>query len=134
MIFLVIIPAFAGLGNFIIPLMIGAADMAFPKLNALSYWLLPIAGIMLLAGLFVPGGGPSAGGTCYAPLCEHQPVGDVFFNMAVQWAGASSILTALHFLGTIITLRAARMNLLRIPLLRCAHFTTSTRPVLATPL
>ena len=58
MIFLVIIPAFAGLGNFVIPLMIGAADMAFPKLNALSYWLLPIAGIMLIVGMVTPGRRP----------------------------------------------------------------------------
>ena len=89
MIFLFVIPAFAGLGNFVIPLMIGAGDMAFPRLNALSYWLLPIAGTMLLLGMITPGGGPSAGWTCYAPLCSHQPMGQIFFNMAVQWAGAS---------------------------------------------
>src|SRR5581483_3981231 len=56
MIFLVVIPGFAALGNFVIPLMIGAADMAFPKLNALSFWLLPIAGLMLIAGMAVAGG------------------------------------------------------------------------------
>ncbi len=133
MIFLVIIPAFAGLGNFVIPLMIGAADMAFPRLNALSYWLLPIAGIMLLVGLAIPGGGPSAGWTCYAPLCQHQPLGDVFFNMAVQWAGASSIMTALNFLVTIITMRAPGMTFWRMPLLVWANFTTSMLVVLATP-
>ena len=106
MIFLFVIPAFAGLGNYVIPLMIGAADMAFPRLNALSFWLLPIAGVMLVAGMAAPGGGPSAGWTCYAPLCSHQPLGQVFFNMGVQWAGASSIMTALNFLVTIITMRA----------------------------
>jgi cytochrome c oxidase subunit 1 len=133
MIFLVIIPAFAGLGNFVIPLMIGAGDMAFPKLNALSFWLLPIAGLMLIAGMFAPGGGPSAGWTCYAPLCSHQPVGNVFFNMAVQWAGASSIMTALNFLVTIITMRAPGMTFWRMPLLVWANFTTSMLVVLATP-
>ncbi|HEY7398735.1 MAG TPA: cytochrome c oxidase subunit I [Gaiellaceae bacterium] len=133
MIFLFIIPAFAGLGNYVIPLMLGAADMAFPRLNALSFWLLPIAGFMLLIGMTAPGGGPSAGWTCYAPLCSHQPVGQVFFNMAVQWAGASSIMTALNFLVTIITMRAPGMTFWRMPLLVWANFTTSLLVVLATP-
>jgi cytochrome c oxidase subunit 1 len=75
MIFLFVIPAFAGLGNYVIPLMLGAADMAFPRLNALSFWLLPIAGVDLLSRMVTPGGGPSAGWTCYAPLCSHQPLG-----------------------------------------------------------
>jgi cytochrome c oxidase subunit 1 len=133
MIFLVVIPGFAALGNFVIPLMIGAADMAFPRLNALSFWLLPIAGIMLLVGMVTPGGGPSAGWTCYAPLCSHQPMGQVFFNMAVQWAGASSIMTALNFLVTIITMRAPGMTFWRMPLLVWANFSTSLLVVLATP-
>src|SRR5215470_12597907 len=133
MIFLFIIPAFAGLGNYVIPLMLGAADMAFPRLNALSFWLLPIAGFMLIVGMAAPGGGPSAGWTCYAPLCSHQPTGQVFFNMAVQWAGASSIMTALNFLVTIITMRAPGMTFWRMPLLVWANFTTSLLVVLATP-
>ena len=133
MIFLFVIPAFAGLGNYVIPLMIGAADMAFPRLNALSFWLLPIAGVMLVAGMATPGGGPSAGWTCYAPLCSHQPLGQVFFNMGVQWAGASSIMTALNFLVTIITMRAPGMTFWRMPLLVWANFTTSLLVVIATP-
>jgi cytochrome c oxidase subunit I len=133
MIFLFIIPVFAGIGNYVIPLMIGAADMAFPRLNALSFWLLPMAGIVLLAGMVTPGGGPSAGWTCYAPLCSHQPLGQVFFNMGVQWAGASSIITALNFLATIITMRAPGMTFWRMPLLVWANFSTSTLVVLATP-
>ena len=56
MIFLFVIPAFAGIGNYVIPLMIGAPDMAFPRLNALSFWLLPIAGIMMVSSFLVPGG------------------------------------------------------------------------------
>jgi cytochrome c oxidase subunit 1 len=133
MIFLFVIPAFAGLGNYVIPLMLGAADMAFPRLNALSFWLLPIAGVMLVAGMATPGGGPSAGWTCYAPLCSHQPLGQVFFNMGVQWAGASSIMTALNFLVTIITMRAPGMTFWRMPLLVWANFTTSLLVVIATP-
>ncbi len=68
MIFLFIIPVFAGIANYVLPLMIGAPDMAFPRLNALSYWLLPIAGIMMLASFFAPGGSFATGWTAYAPL------------------------------------------------------------------
>jgi cytochrome c oxidase subunit 1 len=133
MIFLFVIPAFAGLANYVLPIMIGAPDMAFPKLNALSYWLLPIAGLMMLSSFFVPGGGFAAGWTNYAPLAIDQPLGNVFFSMAVQWAGASSILTALNFLVTIITMRAPGMTFWRMPLLVWANFTTSLLVVLATP-
>jgi cytochrome c oxidase subunit 1 len=133
LIFLVIVPAFAGLGNYVIPLMLGAPDMAFPRLNALSYWLLPIAGIMMLSSFLVPGGAFAAGWTNYVPLSIHQPLGNVFFSMGVQWAGASSIMTALNFLVTIITMRAPGMTFWRMPLLVWANFTTSLLVVLATP-
>jgi cytochrome c oxidase subunit 1 len=131
MIFLFVIPAFAGLANFVVPLMLGAPDMAFPRLNALSYWLLPIAGVMMLSSFIV--GAFASGWTCYAPLCETQPFGSVFFNMGVQWAGASSIMTALNFLVTIITMRAPGMTFWRMPLLVWANFTTSLLVVIATP-
>ncbi len=134
MIFLFVIPAFAGIGNYVIPLMIGAPDMAFPRLNALSFWLLPIAGFMMLASFLAPGGAFACGWTGYATLCStHQPIGAVFFNMAVQWAGASSIMTALNFLVTIITMRAPGMTFWRMPLLVWANFTTSLLVVIATP-
>jgi cytochrome c oxidase subunit I len=111
MIFLFIIPAFAGLANYVVPLMLGAADMAFPRLNALSFWLLPIAGIMMLSSFFMHGGAFACGWTGYATLCsDHQPIGAIFFNQGVQWAGASSIMTALNFLVTIITMRAPGMT------------------------
>src|SRR4029450_5166933 len=133
MIFLFVIPAFAGLANFVLPLMIGAPDMAFPRLNALSYWLLPIAGIMMLSSFFVEGG-PFAGGWTGSPTLRPElPLGQTFFNMAVQWAGASSIMTALNFLVTIITMRAPGMTFWRMPLLVWANFTTSLLVVLATP-
>jgi cytochrome c oxidase subunit I len=133
MIFLFVIPAFAGLANFVIPLMIGAPDMAFPRLNALSFWLLPIAGIIMLSSIAVPGGAFGAGWTGYAPLSVVGTNGNVWFNMGVQWAGASSIMTALNFLVTIITMRAPGMTFWRMPLLVWANFTTSLLVVLATP-
>ncbi|MFL5924476.1 MAG: cbb3-type cytochrome c oxidase subunit I, partial [Gaiellaceae bacterium] len=133
MIFLFVIPAFAGIGNYVIPLMLGAPDMAFPRLNALSFWLLPIAGLMMVSSFLVPGGAFAAGWTNYAPLSVHQPLGNTFFAMGVQWAGASSIMTALNFLVTIITMRAPGMTFWRMPLLVWANFTTSLLVVIATP-
>ncbi|HSC73832.1 MAG TPA: cbb3-type cytochrome c oxidase subunit I, partial [Gaiellaceae bacterium] len=133
MIFLFVIPAFAGLANFVVPLMLGAPDMAFPRLNALSFWLLPIAGIMMVSSFLAPGGAFAAGWTGYATLSVHQPLGTIFFNMGVQWAGASSIMTALNFLVTIITMRAPGMTFWRMPLLVWANFTTSLLVVIATP-
>ncbi len=106
MIFLFIIPVFAGIANYVIPLMIGAPDMAFPRLNALSYWMLPVAGIMMVASFLAPGGAFATGWTAYAPLSTETPLGQTFFTIGVQFAGASSIATALNFLVTIITMRA----------------------------
>ena len=133
MIFLFIIPVFAGIANYVLPLMIGAPDMAFPRLNALSFWLLPMAGILMLASFFAPGGSFATGWTAYAPLSTETPLGQTFFSMAVQFAGASSIATALNFLVTIITMRAPGMTFWRMPLLVWANFTTSLLVVIATP-
>ena len=72
MIFLFIIPVFAGLANFVLPLMIGAPDMAFPRLNALSFWMLPVAGMMMIASFLAPGGSFATGWTAYAPLSTRR--------------------------------------------------------------
>ena len=133
MIFLFIIPVFAGLANFVLPLMIGAPDMAFPRLNALSYWMLPVAGLMMTASFLAPGGSFATGWTAYAPLSTDVPVGQMFFTIGVQFAGASSIATALNFLVTIITMRAPGMSFWRMPLLVWANFSTSLLVVIATP-
>jgi cytochrome c oxidase subunit 1 len=133
LIFLFVIPVFAGLANFVLPLMIGAPDMAFPRLNALSFWLLPIAGLMMLASFFAPGGSFASGWTAYVPLSTSAPIGQVFFTLGVQFAGASSIATALNFLVTIITMRAPGMSFFRMPLLVWANFSTSLLVVIATP-
>ncbi len=133
LIFLFIIPVFAGLANYVLPLMIGAPDMAFPRLNALSFWLLPIAGFMFLGSFLAPGGSFSSGWTAYAPLSSTAPLGQIFFTVGVQFAGASSIATALNFLVTIITMRAPGMSFFRMPLLVWANFATSLLVVIATP-
>jgi cytochrome c oxidase subunit 1 len=133
LIFLFVIPVFAGLANFVLPLMIGAPDMAFPRLNALSYWLLPVAGLMMLLSFVAPGGSFASGWTAYAPLSTSAPIGQEFFTIGVQFAGASSIATALNFLVTIITMRAPGMSFFRLPLLVWANFSTSLLVVIATP-
>jgi cytochrome c oxidase subunit I len=133
MIFLFIIPVFAGLANYVIPLMIGAPDMAFPRLNALSFWMLPLGGLMMTASFLAPGGSFATGWTAYAPLSTEVPIGQLFFTIGVQFAGASSIATALNFLVTIITMRAPGMSFWRMPLLVWANFSTSLLVVIATP-
>src|SRR4029079_799029 len=132
-IFLFIVPVFAGLANFVLQLMIGAPDMAFPRLNAPSFWMLPIAGIMMTCSFFAPGGSFATGWTAYAPLSTDAPIGQMFFTIGVQFAGASSVMTALNFLVTIITMRAPGMSFWRMPLLVWANFSTSLLVVIATP-
>ncbi len=133
MIFVFIIPMFAGIANYVLPLMIGAPDMAFPRLNALSFWMLPLAGIIFLASFLAPGGAFDGGWTGYAPLSTGAPLGQSFFNIGVQFAGFSSIFTALNFLVTIITMRAPGMTFWRMPLLVWANLSTSLLVVAATP-
>jgi cytochrome c oxidase subunit 1 len=133
MIFLFVIPVFAGIANYVLPLMLGAPDMAFPRLNALSFWLLPFAGILFLTSFLVPGGAFDAGWTGYAPLSTGAPLGQSFFNIGVQFAGFSSILAALNFMVTIITMRAPGMTFWRMPLLVWANLATSLLIIGATP-
>ena len=133
MIFLFVIPVFAGLANYVIPLMIGAPDMAFPRLNALWFWLLPIAGFMMLSSFLVPGGAVRGGLDGLRDAVHRRPLGKRSSTIGVQLAGASSIMTALNFLVTIITMRAPGMTFWRMPLLVWANFTTSLLVVIATP-
>ena len=133
MIFLFVIPVFAGIANYVLPLMIGAPDMAFPRLNALSFWLLPLAGVIFMSSFLVPGGAFDAGWTGYAPLSTGAPLGQSFFNIGVQFAGFSSILAALNFLVTIVTMRAPGMHFFRMPLLVWANLATSLLIIAATP-
>ena len=133
MIFLFVIPVFAGIANYVLPLMLGAPDMAFPRLNALSFWMLPMAGILFISSFLVPGGAFDAGWTGYAPLSTGAPLGQSFFNLGVQFAGFSSIFAALNFMVTIITMRAPGMSFWRMPLLVWANMATSILILGATP-
>ena len=99
--------------------MLGAQDMAFPRLNALWFWMLPVAGMCMVSSFLV--GAFDAGWTNYPSLAVHGPAGQTFWVMGVQFAGASSIATAVNFLVTIVTMRAPGMTFWRMPLLVWAN-------------
>src|SRR6266508_574334 len=118
MIFLGIMPLNVGFGNFVVPIMIGARDMAFPRLNALSIWLFIFGGLMLYSS-FILGGAPSAGWFSYVPL-SNQPYspshGMDYWIIGLTVTGVASIAGALNFIVTIINLRAPGMSFNRMPL------------------
>ena len=132
MIFLWIIPAFAGLANYVIPLQLGANDMAFPKLNALAFWLLIPGALLLLFGFWV--GGAESGWTAYPPLSLQTGTGQTIWAIALQFIGFSSIFGAINFLVTIFNMRTTGMTLLRLPLMAWAIVSTSIIIVLGTPV
>jgi cytochrome c oxidase subunit 1 len=138
MIFLFIIPMLVGFGNYVVPLQIGAPDMAFPRINALSFWMLPLAGILLFLG-FITGGAASAGWTSYAPLSEDRTLASVgpgqdLWIMGLTLIGTSSILGGINFLVTIFKMRAPGLTLFRMPILVWTVLVTSILQVLATPV
>jgi cytochrome c oxidase subunit I len=135
MIFLWIIPVFAGFGNYFVPLMIGARDMAFPRLNALSFWLIPIGGLVMYSG-FVFGGTAAAGWTGYVPLTEktYSPqVGQDLWIIGLHLLGISSMLGGINFLATIHNMRAPGMTWARLPLFVWSMEVTQALVVLASP-
>jgi cytochrome c oxidase subunit 1 len=136
MLFLFVIPMLAGFGNYIVPLMIGAPDMAFPRINALSFWLLPLGGILMLSGFFVTGGAAAEGWTSYPPLAGPQfsGTGTDLWLMAVALIGTSSILGSINFLVTIFKMRAPGMTLFRMPIMVWTVLVTSVLVLMATPV
>ncbi len=115
-----------GFGNYVVPLMIGAADMAFPRLNALSYWLVPPVAVMLLISTFSPQlGGWDTGWTAYPPLSVLNDSGQVLFNLAVITFGVVSIVGGINFLVTIIYMRAEGMTWWRLPIFVWGVFAAS---------
>ena len=118
MIFLVVMPVLVGFGVYLVPLMIGASDMAFPRLNALGYWLLP-AGSFLLYVSFLAGGAPDAGWFSYAPLSEkaYSPhAGMDYWALGLLLLSAGSVIAAVNFVVTIATMRTPGMTIRRLPL------------------
>src|SRR4029077_1157861 len=129
-----------GLGNYFVPLMIGARDMAFPKINALSFWMILPAGLLILSGFFFPDptgkfptGGAEAGWTSYPPLSARGPFGQSLWLVGVIILGTSSILGSMNFLVTILNMRTPGMTMHRLPLFVWAMLTTSFIQLIATP-
>ena len=117
MVFLVIVPILAGFGNFLVPLMIGAKDVAFPRLNALSYWLFLFGGIVLYASFFATGGAAQTGWTLYPPLSEQYAGNGVDLAiLSLHILSVSSLIGAINFIVTIHRLRAPGMTWMRVPL------------------
>jgi cytochrome c oxidase subunit I len=118
MIFLVVVPILAGFGNYLVPLMIGARDMAFPRLNALSYWLFLFGGIVLLLSFFAKGGPARAGWTSYTPLSTlHSPGnGQDLWILSLHILSIASLVGAINLVVTVHNMRAPGMSWMRIPL------------------
>ncbi len=136
MIFGAIMPGFVGFANWLIPMMIGAPDMALPRLNNWSFWILPFAFTLLLSTFFMPGGAPAGGWTMYVPLSIQAGIGMDFAILSIHMMGISSVLGAINIIVTILNMRAPGMNLMKMPLfvwtwLITAFLLVAVMPVLA---
>jgi cytochrome c oxidase subunit 1 len=137
MVFGAVMPAFVGLANWLIPMMIGAPDMALPRMNNWSFWILPFAFAMLASTLLMDGGAPNFGWTFYAPLSTtYAPPSVTYFIFAVHIMGASSIMGSINIIATILNMRAPGMTLMKMPLfvwtwLITAYLLIAVMPVLA---
>lgn len=136
MVFGAIMPAFTGLANWMLPLMIGAPDMAFARMNNWSFWLLPPAALLLLISFAVPGGAAAAGWTMYAPLSTQMGMGMDLTIFAIHIMGVSSIMGSINIIVTILNLRAPGMTMMKMPMFAWASLITAyliiaVMPVLA---
>jgi len=136
MVFGAIMPAFVGFANWMVPLQVGAPDMAFARMNNLSFWLLPPAALLLVGSFFVPGGAPAAGWTIYAPLTVQMGMGMDMGIFALHILGASSIMGSINIITTILNMRAPGMTLMKMPMfawtwLITAYLLIAVMPVLA---
>ncbi|MEE9221264.1 MAG: cbb3-type cytochrome c oxidase subunit I [candidate division NC10 bacterium] len=140
MIFFVVMPILVGcFGNFLIPLMIGARDMAFPTLNLLSFWVGALAGVVLLTGFFVPGGHAASGWTAYAPLSARAIYtgvdwGQNIWCIALILLGISSLMGSINYITTIVNMRAPGMTWFRLPLVIWTLFVVAILLLLALPV
>ena len=140
MIFFVVMPIMVGtFGNFLIPLMIGTGDMAFPKLNMLSFWVGAIATVVMLASFFVPGGPAAGGWTSYATLAARGQYtgvewGQHLWIISLLILGVSSLMGSINYITTIINMRAPGMTYFRLPLTVWSLFVTAILLLLALPV
>jgi cytochrome c oxidase subunit 1 len=137
MIFLFIIPMLVGFGNYLVPLQIGARDMAFPQLNALSYWIYLFAGLFLYSSFLMPLGAAAVGWTGYPPLSTgtwSQGIGTDMWIVGLQLIGISSLMGAVNFITTVLTMRAPGMTLWRIPTFTWTVLIMAFMVLIATPM
>jgi cytochrome c oxidase subunit I len=137
MLFLAIMPVFSGFANWMIPLMIGAPDMAMPRMNNWAFWILPVAAILLFSTLFMDGSAPNFGWTMYAPLSTtYAPASTDYLIIAIHLMGLSSLMGAINIMVTLLNLRAPGMTLMKMPIfcwswLITAFLLIAVMPVLA---
>jgi cytochrome c oxidase subunit 1 len=136
MIFGAVMPAFTGLANWMIPMQVGAPDMALPRMNNWSFWLMPFGFAILLSTLFMPGGGPAGGWTMYPPLMLQTGMAFPFVIFAIHVLGISSIMGSINIVATILNMRAPGMTLMKMPIfvwtwLVTAYLMIAVMPVLA---
>ncbi len=136
MVFGAVMPGFVGLANWLVPMMIGAPDMALPRMNNWSFWILPFAGIMLLGTLFMEGGAPAGGWTMYPPLILQTGDAFPYLIFSVHLLGISSIMGAINIVVTIVNMRAPGMTMMKMPLfvwtwLITAYLLIAVMPVFA---
>jgi cytochrome c oxidase subunit 1 len=134
MIFLVVMPMGVALMNFMIPLMIGARDVAFPRLNAFSYWVFLLGGLFLYSSFFL-GGAPDGGWFGYAPLSTTlETQGMTFYSLGLQILGIASLAGAVNFIVTIVNMRAPGMTMMRLPVFIWMSLVTSFLLLFAMPV
>jgi cytochrome c oxidase subunit 1 len=135
MIFVIVIPALPAIfGNFFLPILIGAKDVAFPKLNLFSFYLYLIGAIFGVLSQFIGGGAPDTGWTFYVPYSAESSTNVIYALIAAFILGFSSILTGLNFIVTIHRMRAPGMGWFRMPLFPWSIYATAWIQVLATPI
>ncbi|MCC5806509.1 MAG: cytochrome c oxidase subunit I [Opitutales bacterium] len=136
MIFLAVMPLSAAFFNYIMPLQIGARDVAFPRMNALGLWCFLLGGVLLNLSWFFPGGAPAIGWFAYAPLTDRQyspDMGTDFWIMGLQILGIASLVGAFNFITTIVNMRAPGLSMMRLPLFTWMTLITSFLIILAFP-
>ena len=135
MVFGAIMPAFVGLANWLIPMMVGAPDMALPRMNNWSFWILPFAGTILISTFFMEGGAPAFGWTFYAPLSTtFAPDSTDFFIFAIHLLGFSSIMGSINIIATVLNMKAPEMRLMDMPLFVWTWLITSFLLIGAMPV
>src|SRR5687767_10633738 len=134
MVFLAVVPLAAGaFANYLVPIKIGAPEMAFPRLNAASYWIYLVAGILMVSSFFVEGGAARSGWTSYAPLAVIETTGQNFWLVGVFLIGVSSALNAINVMVTIAHCRAAGITLAKMPFFVWSQLVTALLLLLAFP-